>query len=175
MAFEAKNQTRMNEAIRISPVRLIDETGEQLGIVETHKALLLAQNKGLDLVEISPTAKPPVCKIIDWGKFQYQEAKKQQDAKAKQKKIEIKGIRFRPSTDENDLNFKLKQTEKFILKGNKVKVEIVLRGREKAFANQSREKLQVFIDKIEIPIKIEQGIKRQFNGFNVLISSNKAN
>jgi translation initiation factor IF-3 len=165
----------MNEAIRVSPVRLIDETGEQLGIVETPKALYLAQSKGLDLVEISPTAKPPVCKIIDWGKFQYQEAKKQQDAKAKQKKIDIKGVRFRPSTDGNDLNFKLKQTEKFLLKGNKVKVEIVLRGREKAFANQSREKLQLFVDKIEIPIKIEQGIKRQFNGFNVLISSNKAN
>ncbi len=163
----------MNETIRVTPIRLIDETGEQLGIVETFKALQLAQSKGLDLVEISPTAKPPVCKIIDWGKFQYQEAKKQQDAKGKQKKIDIKGVRFRPTTDENDLNFKLKQTEKFLSKGNKVKVEIVLRGREKAFANQSREKLQIFIDKIKIPIKIEQGIKRQFNGFNVLISSNK--
>lgn len=164
----------MNEMIRVSPVRLIDETGTQLGITETPKALELAQGKGLDLVEISPTAKPPVCKIIDWGKFQYQEAKKLQDARAKQKKIDIKGVRFRPSTDENDLSFKLKQTEKFLLKGSKVKVEVVLRGREKAFANQSRVKLQNFIDKIEIPIKIEQGIKRQFNGFNVLISSNKA-
>lgn len=159
--------------IRISPVRLIDDQGEQVGIVETREALTLAQSKDLDLVEIAPTAKPPVCKIIDWGKFQYQEAKKKQEASAKQKKIEIKGIRFRPSTDENDLNFKLKQAEKFLKKGNKVKVEIVLRGREKAFAGLSREKLQKFIDKIEIPIKIEQGIKRQFNGFNVLISSNQ--
>ena len=163
----------MNESIRISPVRLIDEDGSQLGITETFKALKMAQEKGLDLVEISPTAKPPVCKIMDWGKFQYQEAKKLQDAKGKQKKIDVKGVRFRPTTDENDLNFKMKQTEKFLSKGNKVKVEIVLRGREKAFANQSREKLQKFIDKIEIPIKIEQGIKRQFNGFNALISSNK--
>lgn len=159
--------------IRISPVRLIDDQGEQVGIVDTREALALAQSKDLDLVEIAPTAKPPVCKIIDWGKFQYQEAKKKQEASAKQKKIEIKGIRFRPSTDENDLNFKLKQAEKFLKKGNKVKVEIVLRGREKAFAGLSREKLQKFIDKIEIPIKIEQGIKRQFNGFNVLISSNQ--
>ncbi|MBT3356320.1 translation initiation factor IF-3 [bacterium] len=161
--------------IRVTPVRLIDDIGTQVGIVETSEALALAQSKGLDLVEISPTAKPPVCKIIDWGKFQYQEAKKLQEAKAKQKKIEIKGIRFRPATDEGDLAFKLKQAEKFLSKGSKVKVEIVLRGREKAFANQSREKLQKFIDKIEIPIKIEQGIKRQFNGFNVLISSNQAN
>jgi len=159
----------------VTPVRLIDDIGTQVGIVETSEALALAQSKGLDLVEISPTAKPPVCKIIDWGKFQYQEAKKLQEAKAKQKKIEIKGIRFRPATDEGDLAFKLKQAEKFLSKGSKVKVEIVLRGREKAFANQSREKLQKFIDKIEIPIKIEQGIKRQFNGFNVLISSNQAN
>lgn len=159
--------------IRVSPIRLIDEIGTQVGIIETSKALTLAQSKGLDLVEISPTAEPPVCKIIDWGKFQYQEAKKLQEAKAKQKKIEIKGIRFRPATDEGDLSFKLKQAEKFLSKGSKVKVEIVLRGREKAFANQSREKLQKFIDKIEIPIKIEQGIRRQFNGFNVLISSNQ--
>lgn len=158
--------------IRISPVRLIDETGEQVGVIETNKALAMAREKDLDLVEISPNARPPVCKIIDWGKFQYQQSKKQQQAKGKQKKTEIKGVRVRPSTGENDLVFKANQAKKFLEKGNKVKVEIILRGREKAFAEQSKEKLEAFIDKIDFPYKIEQDAKRQFNGFNVIIAPN---
>lgn len=163
-------KTKINEFIRVSPVRLIDENGEQAGIVETNKALEMAKERGLDLVEIAPNAKPPVCKIIDWGKYQYQESKKLQSGKTKQKKVEIKGIRIRPATGDNDLNFKIEQAKKFLAKGSKVKVEIVLRGREKAFQPQSREKLQNFVDKIDFPIKIEQGVRRQFNGFNVLLA-----
>ena len=158
--------------IRISPIRLIDETGEQVGVIETFKARKMAEEKGLDLVEISPNSKPPVCKIIDWGKFQYQQSKKVQQSKSKQKKTDIKGVRIRPSTGENDLLFKANQAKKFLEKGNKVKVEIILRGREKAFAAQSKEKLINFIDKIDYPYKIEQDAKRQFNGFNVIIASN---
>ncbi len=167
-SFVPKN--RINDQIRISPVRLIDEEGNQVGVVPTMEALSMAREAGLDLVEISPTAKPPVCKIIDWGKFQYQQAKKDQVSKGKQKKTEVKGIRIRPSTGENDLDFKKKQTEKFLKDGNRVKVEIVLRGREKAFMQQAREKLTAFVDKIEFPIRIEQSVTRQFNGFNLLIS-----
>ena len=132
----------------------------------------MARDKDLDLVEISPSAKPPVCKIIDWGKYQYQQAKKQQDAKGKQKKTEIKGVRVRPSTGDNDLAFKANQAKKFLEKGSKVKVEIILRGREKAFADKSRDKLLDFIDKIDFPYKIEQGAKRQFNGYCVIIAPN---
>ena len=98
--------------IRISPIRLIDEQGQQVGIVETFKARQMAQEKGLDLVEISPSARPPVCKIIDWGKFQYQQSKKLQQSKAKQKKTDIKGVRIRMATGENDLNFKANQAKK---------------------------------------------------------------
>ena len=130
----------------------------------------MAREKELDLVEIAPKANPPVCKIIDWGKYQYQEAKKSQNSKTKQKKVELKGIRIRPSTGENDLNFKANQAGNFLSKGNKIKVEIVLRGREKAFQDQSRERLLNFVDKIDFPIKIEQGVKRQFNGFNMLVA-----
>lgn len=162
-------RTRMNEMIRVSPIRLIDENGQQVGVVDTHKALEMARQRELDLVEIAPNVRPPVCKIIDWGKFQYQESKKLQNTKTKQKKTEVKGIRIRPSTGENDLSFKAEQAKKFLSKGSKVKVEIILRGREKAFGNQSREKLSLFIDKIDFPIKIEQDIRRQFNGFNVLL------
>lgn len=158
--------------IRISPIRLIDENGQQVGMIETFKARQMAQERGLDLVEISPNSRPPVCKIIDWGKYQYQQSKKNQQSKSKQKKTDIKGVRIRPSTGENDLLFKANQAKKFLAKGNKVKVEIILRGREKAFAQQSKEKLNQFIDKIDFPYKIEQDAKRQFNGYNVIITSN---
>lgn len=163
-------RTRINEFIRITPIRVVDENGEQLGVIETSQALELARQRGLDLVEVAPMAKPPVCKIIDWGKYQYQQAKKEQQAKAKQKKVDVKGIRIRPATGDNDLIFKAQQAKKFLEKGNKVKVEIVLRGREKAFIDQARRTLVAFIDKIDFPVKIEQDIKRQFNGLNVLIA-----
>ncbi len=163
-------KARRNHMIKISPVRLIDEFGEQVGIVETSEALKRANQAGLDLVEISPKAKPPVCKIIDWGKYQYQQSKKQQDNKSKQKKTEIKGVRIRMGTDVGDLNVKLRQAEKFLKKGNKLKIEIVLRGREKAFTDQAREKLEDFVDKIEFPIKMEQRLQKQFNGFNVIVA-----
>jgi len=102
--------------------------------METAQALALAKEKELDLVEISPKANPPVCKIMDWGKFQYLQAKKEKEARKKQKKVDMKGVRFRLATSENDLNFKLNQTKRFLEKGHKVRVEILLRGREKAFA-----------------------------------------
>ena len=164
------SRNRINEAIRVSPVRLIDESGEQLGIIETPKALQMAKDKELALVEVSPHAKPPVCKIIDWGKYQYLESKKEKKQRQKQKKVEIKGVRIRPSTGKNDLKFKINKTEDFLSKGKKVKIEIILRGREKAFMGQARGTLQEFVDKINFPIKIEQDVKRQFNGFNVVVT-----
>ena len=130
----------------------------------------MAKDLELDLVEISPKAEPPVCKLIDWGKFQYLKAKKENDSKKNQKKTEVKGVRIRPSTGENDLNFKRNQAEKFLKKGSKVKIQIILRGREKAFGDLAKQILRDFVDKIEFPIKIEQDVAKQFNGFNVLIA-----
>jgi translation initiation factor IF-3 len=167
-------RTRINEMINISPIRLIDEDGAQLGIVSRDEALKMAQERELDLVEIVPQSKPPVCKIIDWGKYQYQQSKKDQLSKTKQKKVDIKGIRIRPATGENDLTFKANQAKKFLEKGNKVKIEIVLRGREKAFVQQARENLNTFIDKIPFSIKIEQEIRRQGKGLNVIVAPNIA-
>lgn len=161
---------RINEAIFAPTVRVIDETGGQLGIMETKEAIALAQEHGLDLVEVAPLAKPPVCKIIDWGKYQYQLSKKDKDSKKNQVRTDIKGVRIRPNIGENDLNFKIKQTEKFLSQGDKVKIEILMRGREKAFSAQARQNLQVFIDKIKFSFKIEQAISKKFNGFNVIIS-----
>lgn len=159
--------------IRVSPIFLINESGEKIGEIETSEALDMAQNVGLDLVEIVPSAKPPVCKIIDWGKYQYQQSKKKQDSGKKKSKVVVKGVRLRPATGENDLDFKLKQVEKFLKKDARVKIEIILRGREKAFRDASKKKLQDFVDKIEIPVKIEQSIQKQFNGWNILIAPKK--
>lgn len=113
-------------------VRLTGSDGAQIGIVKTHQALAMAEEADMDLVEIAPNARPPVCKIMDYGKFRYQEQKKAQEAKAKQKVIQVKEIKFRPATDENDYQTKIRAMTRFITDGNKVKVTLRYRGREMA-------------------------------------------
>jgi translation initiation factor IF-3 len=125
-------QTRINGEIDAPEVRLIGSEGEQLGIVSLRQALQTAEEAELDLVEISPTAKPPVCKIMDFGKFKYQESKKQHEAKLKQKLVQVKEIKFRPGTDEGDYQIKLRNITKFLGEGDKVKVTLRFRGREMA-------------------------------------------
>jgi translation initiation factor IF-3 len=134
------------------------------------EALQIAKSKELDLVEIAPQAAPPVCKIMDYGKYQYQKSKEDRLHKAKQKKFDIKGIRIGVRTDDHDLAFKKENAEKFLKKGNKVKVEISLRGREKAHQDLARKNLQGFLASISIPFKTEQEIKRFPGGFNVIIA-----
>ncbi|PIU78390.1 MAG: translation initiation factor IF-3 [Candidatus Moranbacteria bacterium CG06_land_8_20_14_3_00_43_56] len=160
---------RINEYIRLSPVRLIDENGKQVGVVPTDEALQMAQERELDLVEIVPNARPPVVKIIDFGKYQYQKAKEEQHQKAKQKKTEVKGIRLGLRTDEHDIEVRRKRAEKFLSGGNKVKIEIRLRGREKAHQPLARENLNNFIQSISVPNKVEQETKKFPGGFNVII------
>ena len=122
----------INEQIRDKEIRLIGESGEQLGIMSSREALKLAEEAGLDLVKIAPTAKPPVCKIVDYGKYRYELARKEKDAKRKQKVIEVKEIRMSPNIDTNDLNTKVGAARKFLEKGNRVKVTLRFRGREMA-------------------------------------------
>jgi translation initiation factor IF-3 len=160
---------RANEQIRVPVVRLIDADGANRGEVPVEEALALARERELDLVEVSPQAKPPVCRIIDYGKFQYQQTKQVQQAKAKQKKVETKGIRISLRTDTHDLLFKKAQAEKFLGKGNKVKAEILLRGREKALPDKAKAALQEFVKTISIPYKIEEDIKKFPAGFHVII------
>jgi len=128
----ADKYIRINERIRVPQVRLIDTTGEQIGIVPTRDALRMALEKGFDLVEISPTAKPPVCKIMDYGKYKYELNKKAKSAKKKQHIIQMKEMRLRPKIEEHDYQFKLKHIREFLEKGNKVKVFVEFRGREMA-------------------------------------------
>ena len=134
----------INEQIRDKEIRLIGESGEQLGIMSSREALKLAEEAGLDLVKIAPTAKPPVCKIVDYGKYRYELARKEKDAKRKQKVIEVKEIRMSPNIDTNDLNTKVGAARKFLEKGNRVKVTFRFRGREMAHMSTSKHILDDF-------------------------------
>jgi len=122
---------RVNQRIRVPEVRVIYE-GEQLGVMQTYEAIRAAEDKGLDLVEISPTASPPVCRIMDYGKFKYEEAKKKQQQKKSATTFETKEIKFRPKTEEHDMDFKVKHVRRFLEEGNKVRLAVVFRGREMA-------------------------------------------
>lgn len=148
-----KNKERINENIRIHKILLIDEDGEKVGIVETKKALQQAKNAGLDLVEVAPNAKPPVCKIMNYGKFLYEKKKKEKEAKKKVQ--DTKEIRLRPSTDIGDLRTKAKQAMKFIEEGNKVQIELRFKGRENARVNIGIDTINKFISMLE-HIKIEK-------------------
>jgi translation initiation factor IF-3 len=127
---EEKDDVRLNERIRVPQVRLIDENGEQVGIVPTSQALQMARDKGLDLMEVSATASPPVCKICDYGKFKYEKKKKEAQARKNQVIVKVKEVQLRPNTDEHDLEYKIKNAHEFLEEGDKVKFTILFRGRE---------------------------------------------
>lgn len=141
---KAISELFINEQIRDKEIRLIGEDGAQLGIMSPRDAMKLAEEAGLDLVKIAPTAKPPVCKIVDYGKYRYEMARREKDAKKKQKVIEIKEIRLSPNIDTNDLNTKASAARKFIEKGNRVKVTLRFRGREMAHMSTSKHILDDF-------------------------------
>jgi translation initiation factor IF-3 len=149
-------KTNTNRDIRAREVRLIDPDGEQMGIVPTYKALAIAGDHGLDLVEISPNAAPPVCKIMDYGRFKYEETKKKQEAKKKQSAFQLKEIKVRPKTGEHDLQTKLGHIKKFIGKKDKVKVTVVFRGREITLAAKGRELLERVAGEISEIAVVEQ-------------------
>lgn len=153
---------------------MIDDENKQVGEMDTNVAFAMAQDRGLDLVEVSPKATPPVARIMDYGKHLYQQSKQIRISKAKQKKVETKGVRIGLRTDTHDLGFKKAQSEKFLRQGDKVKIDIVLRGREKAHQDLARTNLEGFLKSIEVPYKIEDHIKRFPGGFNVLIAPAEA-
>jgi translation initiation factor IF-3 len=133
---------RINENIRSSEIRLIGADGENVGVVTPARAMVMADEAGLDLVEISPNANPPVCKIMDFGKFKYETQKREAEARKKQKIIEIKEIKFRPNTDSGDYDIKMRNVFKFLENGDKVKITLRFRGREMAHQNLGRELLE---------------------------------
>jgi translation initiation factor IF-3 len=131
-----KDEHRINERIRVPQVRLIDEKGEQVGVISTFEALQMARERGLDLMEVSPNASPPVCKICDYGKFKYEKKKKDHEAKKKQTVIKVKEVQLRPQTEEHDLEYKFKNVRQFLVDGDKAKITIMFRGREITYVDQ---------------------------------------
>ena len=163
----------INEQIRDREIRLIGVNGEQLGIMSARDALKLAKEAELDLVKVAPTAKPPVCKIIDYGKYRYELVRKEKEAKKKQKIIEIKEVRLSPNIDVNDLNTKTNSARKFLEKGNKVKVTLRFRGREMAHMQASRHILEDFAKSVEDIAVIDKPIKQEGRSLTIFLSAKK--
>lgn len=163
----------INERIRDKEVRLVSENGEQLGIMSSREALKLAREADLDLVKIAPNAKPPVCKIIDYGKYRYELARKEKEAKKKQKTMEVKEVRLSPNIDTNDLNTKANQARKFIAKGDKVKVTLRFRGREMAHVNYSKQILDSFYEKLEDIAVIDKNAKMEGRSMVMFLSQKR--
>ena len=163
----------INEQIRDREVRLIGVNGEQLGIMSARDAMKLAREAELDLVKVAPQAKPPVCKIIDYGKFKYEMVRKEKEAKKKQKIVEIKEIRLSPNIDVNDLNTKTNAARKFLEKGNKVKVSLRFRGREMAHMNASRHILEDFASSLGDIAGIDKPIKQEGRTLTLFLSAKR--
>jgi translation initiation factor IF-3 len=160
----------VNERIRVREVRVIDDTGQQLGIMPPQQALTIARQKGLDLVEIAATATPPVCRIMDFGRYQYQEQKRARQAKKHQKIIEVKEIKFRPKVDEHDYQFKKKHIERFLADGDKVKATIFFRGRENAHPEIGRRILERLIDDLADVAIAETAPRQEGNQMHTILS-----
>lgn len=163
----------INEQIRDKEVRVIGEDGEQLGVMSSKEALQRAEEAGLDLVKIAPTAKPPVCKIVDYGKFKYEQTRKDKEAKKKQKVIEIKEIRLTPNIDTNDLNTKVNAARKFIQKGDKVKITLRFRGREMAHMGKSKPMLDKFAEALSDIAVIEKAPKIEGRSMTMFLTEKK--
>ena len=163
----------INEQIRDKEVRVIGENGEQLGVMPTREAMRLAEEAGVDLVKIAPTAKPPVCKIVDYGKFKYEQTRKEKEAKKKQKTVEIKEIRLSPNIDTNDLNTKINAARKFISKGDRVKITLRFRGREMAHMANSKHILDDFAQALSDIAVIEKAPKVEGRSMTMFLTEKR--
>ncbi|MCI9188197.1 MAG: translation initiation factor IF-3 [Lachnospiraceae bacterium] len=163
----------INEQIRDREVRLIGADGAQLGIVSSREAMRLAEEAGLDLVKIAPTAKPPVCKIVDYGKFKYEQVRKEKEARKKQRTIEIKEIRLSPNIDTNDLNTKINAARKFLTKGDKVKVTLRFRGREIAHMSNSKHILDDFAKELSDIAVMEKAPKVEGRSMTMFLTEKR--
>lgn len=161
---------RLNEAIRAREVRLVDADGSQLGIVPVRDALRIAGEKALDLVEVAPTAKPPVCRIMDYGKFRYEESKREREARKKQKIISIKELKMRPNIEDHDFDVRVKQAEKFLKEGDKIKCTIMFRGREIVHAENGKVVLDRLLDRIQDLVVVERPPKVEGRNMIMILS-----
>ncbi len=163
---------KINEKITAPEVRLLDADGKMHGIVKLKEALQIAEDQGLDLIEVSPKADPPVCKILDHGSFKYQKVKEAKKQRAKSKEVDIKGIRLSLRIGANDMDVRRKQATKFLEKGNKVRVELILRGREKAHRDRATEVMNDFVKllKEDFELRVEQPVKQAGGRMHMIIA-----
>jgi len=171
--YTAISELMINEQIRDKEVRLIGENGEQLGIMSAREAMRLAEEAELDLVKIAPAAKPPVCKIVDYGKYRYEQIRKEKEARKKQKTIEIKEIRLSPNIDTNDLNTKINAARKFLTKGDKVKITLRFRGREMAHMNNSRHILDDIAESLSDIAVVEKAPKVEGRSMTMFLTEKR--
>ena len=163
----------INEQIRDREVRLIGADGEQIGVVSSREAQKIADEAGLDLVKIAPNAKPPVCKVIDYGKYRYEMARKDKEAKKKQKTVELKEIRLSPNIDTNDLNTKMNAAKKLLAKGNKVKITLRFRGREMAHMSSSKHILDDFAENLSDIAVVEKAPKIEGRSIGMVLAEKR--
>lgn len=167
-----RDRFRINNRIRAREVRLIDENGTQVGIVSAREALMMAEERGYDLVEVAPNAVPPVCRLLDYGKFRYEQSKKEREARKNQKQAELKQIRLMPKTDDHDLGVKANQARRFILTGDKVKFNVRFRGREMAHPEIGREMLEQIAEQLRDVSVIEQKPLMEGRVLSLLLAPN---
>ena len=167
-------QIRVNHRIRVPEVRVIDANGEMLGVLSTHEALRRAQEQGLDLVEVNPKAEPPVCKILDFGKYKYEEKKKAGEAKRKQTVVQIKEIKLRPKTDDHDIAFKVKAARRFLEAGHKVKFTVRFRGREITHPEKAHEQLDIILKQLDDIANIETRPMMEARAMSVIVAPKPA-
>lgn len=161
---------QLNEEIRDSEVRLIGSSGEQLGIMSADEALRIAEEQGLDLVKISPQANPPVCKLMDYGKFRFEQSKREKEARKNQHVVEIKEVRMSPGIDIGDFNTKLKNAQKFLSEGNRVKVSVRFRGREMAHTEIGRDLLLRFAEQASESATLEKDPKMEGRSMSIFLA-----
>ncbi len=171
--YKTISDLMINEQIRDKEVRVIGVDGEQLGVMPIKEAQKLAREAELDLVKIAPTAKPPVCKIVDYGKYKYEQIRREKEAKKKQKTVEIKEIRLSPNIDTNDLNTKLNAAKKFLSKGNKVKITLRFRGREMAHMNDSKHILDDLAEQLSEVAVVEKAPKVEGRSISMVLAEKK--
>lgn len=169
----AKQETNINRAIRARQVRVVDDEGGQLGILGIDEALAAAAERGLDLVEVSPNAVPPVCRIMDYGKYKYQAAKRANEAKKKAAKVELKEVKMRPKTEEHDFQFKLRNAQRFLEDGNKVKVTIMFRGREVTHPEFGRKLLERVAEEVKDLAAIESSPRMAGRFMSMVLAPHK--
>ncbi len=167
------SELMINEQIRDKEVRVVGENGEQLGIMSSRDAMKMAEDAGMDLVKIAPTAKPPVCKIVDYGKYRYELARKEKEARKKQRTIEVKEIRLSPNIDTNDLNTKINAARKFLSKGDRVKITLRFRGREMAHMANSKHILDDFAQALSDISTVEKAPKVEGRAMTMFLTEKR--